>query len=145
MTTKSGCRPSRRKTQHERKRAKSWFKDERVSTLVRHNPMNIGLPLAYFFNFFLSVRRKSSSFTGEKAAYIIRLSEAGIAVTKGEQNADWSWDKVLSVYLNKQCIYIYTAKRQAFLLPLTSKNKAENAAWELIRRYVESTRIFYRK
>ena len=33
MTTKSGCRPSRRKTQHERKRAKSWFKDERVSTL----------------------------------------------------------------------------------------------------------------
>ena len=103
--------------------------------------VGLGLPLAYFGGFYLSVRRQSAAFTGKDAAYVITLDARGMSVSKGKQSAAFLWKQLDSVHRLARCVCVYTDPRHAFLLPSADNSRAVPAAWELITANLDSARV----
>ncbi len=90
-----------------------------------------GMPLIYFLNFHLSVRKaaKDQKLNPPRLVYTVTLTERkdGIHVENGKEKADFLWKNVHRAYRAKNCIYLFITEQRAFLLPVK-----DDEAWHLI-------------
>lgn len=103
----------------------------------------LGLPAAYFLNYFFSVRAQGKKLDGGggKAAYTLFLDGEGVRVTQGENAVEFSWEALLCAYRVKGCVYLYAAERKAFLLP---ERCGGDRAWEMLRKHMAEEKLFDR-
>jgi len=92
--------------------------------------VGLGLPLAYFLSYWLSLRQQLARIAPERIAYTLRLEPGGIQVTSGSQKASYSWETVYMAFRASGCIYLYVEERRAYLLPDGPSGKR---VWELMR------------
>ncbi len=90
------------------------------------------LPLVWLGMFDASVRRqgKRSGLAADKAQYYVTLSDAGIHVRKGQEEADFPWEGAAFARRTRDCLTLYVTASRALLLPECGKS---DAAWALIR------------
>ena len=74
----------------------------------------------------------------EKINYMLSFSAGGIGVIYKTEHVNFDWDHVYHVYRVKDCIYLYMAEQQAYLLP-----EAENSedVWNRILACVPPEKI----
>jgi len=103
--------------------------------------VGLGLPLAYFLSYWLSLRQQLARMEPDRIAYTLRLEPGGIQVTSGTQKASYSWESVHMASRVSGCVYLYVEERRAYLLP---DGPSSRRIWELIRDRLpaEKTRDF---
>jgi len=96
----------------------------------------IGIPSAYFLNFFLSLRKNSldNGLSTEKYVYTLELSKDNdaIIVENGHEHAVYSWEQVFHVYRNTNVSYLYITPQRAFLIPHNCVPDGADALWAFI-------------
>lgn len=97
--------------------------------------VGLGLPLVYFGNFFLSVRKRSRMFTGTTVAYTVTLTDRGITVNKDGQTADYDWSKLFRAYRLGGSVVLYVDPHHAFLL-----TGALDSIWEQVTAHLPGDR-----
>ena len=102
----------------------------------------LGLPAAYFLNFYLSLRRQSAGLAGEKHIYTLELHDdgRGVAVDNGSEYAGYSWQQVFHVYRTETASYLYITPQRAFLIPHSCVEGGADSLWDLICRQVPANR-----
>ena len=95
------------------------------------------LPAAYLFTFFLSVRAKEKRLRAADSpvAYTLHLTEDGLDVSAGKDNAHFSWNSLDSLFRIKGCICIYVQRNRAYLLP-TEGPEEGSALWDWLQGQV---------
>lgn len=99
--------------------------------------VGLGLPTAYILFFLYSVHKKSKQLNLKDAptAYTVKLSPKAMAVTAGEQRAEYAWKDVVAVYRIKHSTCVYVSASRAYLLPV-SEQREENERWDLISQHI---------
>ena len=89
------------------------------------------LPTVWYFMFMQSVRRQVKQFglSDRKVQYFVFLEDKNVRIVKGDETAEFGWDKLYKAYRVVGCIYLYATEQRAFLLP---KCDESDAAWEVI-------------
>lgn len=103
----------------------------------------LGLPAAYFLNYFFSVRAQAGKLDagGGKEVYTLRLDGEGVRATQGENTAEFPWAELMCAYRVEGCVYLYAAERRAFLLP---ERCGGGEAWRMIQKHMPEEKIFDR-
>ncbi len=78
--------------------------------------VGLGLPAVYFGAFLHSVRRQARQLDPREIAYTVTLSDAGVAVRKGKQNASYTWETLCAACRLKRCVCLYVDAQHALLL-----------------------------
>lgn len=99
--------------------------------------VGLGLPAAYFGNFFYSVRKRARQLNPKEIAYTLTLTDTDVVVDKGGQHASYSWDRLLSAHRLHHSACIYVDQTHAFLLP----NDSGDAAWHTIAAHLPSGKV----
>lgn len=96
----------------------------------------LGIPAAYFLNFFLSLRSQCKKMKpGEsRVAYTLTLDEREIRVSNEKESASLPWKKAFAAYRVKDCIYLYAVPQKAYLLPAGCADTEDEKLWALIAR-----------
>lgn len=99
--------------------------------------VGLGLPTAYILFFLHSVHKKSKqlNLSSAPAAYTVSLSPEAVAVTAGEQRAEYTWRDIIYVYRIKHSTCLYVSANRAYLLPVSSQRE-EDKRWALISERV---------
>lgn len=104
----------------------------------------IGIPAAYFLNFFLSLRRQArqKGLSPAKYVYTLELDDAGsgIVVDNGHEHAVYPWEQVFHVYRNVSASYLYITPQRAFLIPHDCVEGGADALWKLLDARVPADR-----
>lgn len=103
----------------------------------------IGIPAAYFLNFFLSLRRQARQEGLSPAKYVYTLDlggDGGIAVDNGHEHAVYPWGQVFHVYRNTSASYLYITPQRAFLLPHDCVKGGADALWKLFEARLPADR-----
>jgi len=100
--------------------------------------VGLGLPLAYFLSYWMSLRQQLARMAPEQIAYTLRLEPAGIQVTSGSRKASYSWETVYMACRVSGCVYLYVEERRAYLLP---DGPSSQRVWELIRDRLPAERV----
>lgn len=100
--------------------------------------VGLGLPAAYILFFLYSVHKKSKQLDLKNApvAYTVSLSPERVAVTAGEQRAEYSWKDILYVYRIRHSTCLYVSPNRAYLLPAADQRE-EDKRWALISEQAE--------
>ncbi len=105
----------------------------------------LGLPAAYFWNFFhnLSVQIKKMGLDKQsRPFYRLLLDDAGLSVwMAGEQDRpepthQYPWQNIHTVYRTPGAIYIYVQQNQAYLL-----NESMDTAWSFLTSVLPAERL----
>lgn len=101
--------------------------------------VGLGLPAAYILTFLYSVFKKAKQLklADAPAAYTVKLSPEFVAVTAGEQRAEYAWKDILYVYRIRHSTCLYVGANRAYLLPV-SNQREEDKRWALILERVPS-------
>lgn len=106
--------------------------------------IGLGLPLAYFASFALSMKQQilSQGLKRPKLVYTLELSEKtkGIGVSNETEHADFEWKKIHHVYRDATATYLFITKSRGFILPHQYIEEGEDALWELISKKVPAER-----
>lgn len=90
--------------------------------------VGLGLPIAYFAGFFLSVRKRARQIDPREIAYTITMNEDGVTVQKGQQHAVYKWEQLHGACRLEHSVCIYVDALHALLLG-DPKNEA---AWNML-------------
>ncbi|MDO5418058.1 MAG: YcxB family protein [Lachnospiraceae bacterium] len=100
------------------------------------------VPGVYFFMFFRSITQQIQKMHIQKptAVYTVRLCAPpqGITITWPQKKTpplSCRWESVCRVYRNKNCIYLFTAENQAFLLPEGQADTDTDTLWEFLVKH----------
>ena len=95
--------------------------------------VGLGLPLAYILIFLSSVSTKAKQLKlgSTPVAYTVSLSPEAVAVTAGEQRAEYAWKDIMYAYRIKRSICLYVGANRAYLPPIASQQE-EAERWSLI-------------
>lgn len=105
------------------------------------------LPFGWLLSFHLSLRAEGRrlKLAQSPETYTLRLTDRGLTVTKDSERADFSWDSVLRVCRLRHCVCLYTAPRQAFLLPVGDIPDVDRLWQRLVQKLpAEKVRDFQR-
>lgn len=106
--------------------------------------VGLGLPLAYFASFALSMKQQivSQGLKRPKLVYTLVLTDKakGIGVSNETEQADYEWKKTHHVYRNLLDTYLFITPARGFILPHHCIEEGEDALWDLIRRKVPQER-----
>lgn len=99
--------------------------------------VGVGLPLAYFVNFYLSVKAQGKKLGGEKApiAYTVRLREEGILAENGKEKVTLGWEQLHGAARLSHSVCLYVSARQAYLLPVEAEEKEGREIWEWVTEH----------
>lgn len=97
--------------------------------------VGLGLPAAYFANFFLSVKAQGKRLGGENVpiAYTVRLREEGVMAEQGRERMTLSWQQLHAAVRLEHSVCIYVTPRQAYLLPGEAGEKSGQEIWDWVR------------
>lgn len=100
--------------------------------------VGVGLPLAYFVNFYLSVKAQGKKLGGESApiAYTVRLREEGILAENGKERVTLGWEQLHGAVRLSHSVCLYVSARQAYLLPGEAEEKVGREIWEWVSEYI---------
>ncbi len=100
--------------------------------------VGVGLPLAYFVNFFLSVKAQGKKLGGENApiAYTVRLREEGILAENGKERMELSWGQLYGAFRLRYSVCLYVSPRQAYLLPGDAQEKEGREIWAWVAEHM---------
>lgn len=100
------------------------------------------LPLGWLLSFHLSVRAETKRLKLSQApvAYTLRLTDQGLSVSNDREQADFSWDQLHSACRLQHCVCLYTAPRQAFLLP-DADLPEKPSFWQDICRFLPPNKV----
>lgn len=99
--------------------------------------VGLGMPIFYFADFFLSLRKQviAQGLKRPQNVYNLELTKEkkGIHISNGKESADYAWKDVYHVYRDTICTYLYMTPARAFLLPHTCLGDHEpDELWALI-------------
>lgn len=96
--------------------------------------VGLGLPAAYFANFFLSVKAQGQRLGGEKApiAYTVRLREEDVMAEQGKEKMTLNWQQLHGAVRLEHSVCIYVSARQAYLLPGEAEEKDGKEIWDWV-------------
>lgn len=100
--------------------------------------VGLGLPLAYFLSYWLSLRQQLSRMVPDRIAYTLRLEAGGVQVTAGSQKASYAWETVYMACRVSGCIYLYVEERRAYLLP---DGPSGQQVWSLMRDHLPPEKV----
>ena len=97
--------------------------------------VGVGLPCAYFLNFFLSLNKQTAG-NGPRLVYTLNLTEAakGICVRNGSERAAYGWADVYHAYRDTLAAYLYITPDRAFILPYACAKEGADALWAFLCR-----------
>lgn len=100
--------------------------------------LGLGLPAAYFANFFLTVKAQGEKLGGENApiAYTVRLREEGVQAEKGKEKVVMDWGQLYGAVRLRHSVCLYATERQAYLLPGEAGERAGDEIWGWVWEYV---------
>lgn len=100
--------------------------------------VGLGLPAAYFVNFFLSVKNQGGRLGGENApiAYTVRLREEGVLAEQGRDRMELGWQQLHGAVRLEHSVCIYVTPRQAYLLPGEAGEKDGGEIWAWVREHM---------
>lgn len=106
------------------------------------------VPGVYFAMFFRSItlQIQKMKLQTPKAVYTVKLEAPPKGITICLEKADakpftCSWSDIYRVYRNTDCIYLYTAPNQAFLLPDGQADAGFDTLWEFLAEYAGDDKI----
>lgn len=97
--------------------------------------VGLGLPGAYFLNFYLSIRAqvKKMGLDRPRTAYALVLSrDGGLSVSTEAERAEYPWEALHAAYRTGDCSYLYVNPRRAFLLPDRQIEGGPESLWTLL-------------
>lgn len=102
------------------------------------------LPAVWLLMYIFSVRNQIKKFglSRFKTQYTLDLDSSGIHVSKDKEKADFTWESVDSLVLDKGCAYLYVSRTRAFLLP---EGESCTAAAELAESILPRGKIIRRR
>ena len=107
-------------------------------------PLGVGivLPLGWLLSFYLSLRTevKKRKLAQAPAAYTLRLTDRGLGVSNGTEQADFPWSQLHQVCRLHRCVCLYTAPRKAFLLPAGSGEETDRL-WQAICKQAPGEKV----
>ncbi len=102
--------------------------------------IGVGLPIAYFANFFQSVSRQARQLKLEtpRDVYCVELSDSGVRVqAAGKQEESFAqhyeWVQLYGAWRTASAVYIYVESNKAYLLPSEQIPGGLDAAWEFVQ------------
>lgn len=100
--------------------------------------VGVGLPLAYFVNFYLSVKAQGQKLGGEKApiAYTVRLREEEILAENGKEKMTLRWEQLHGACRLSHSVCLYVSARQAYLLPGEAEEKEGREIWDWVSEHM---------
>lgn len=103
--------------------------------------VGLGMPVIYFLNFWLSLRRQviELGLKRPQNVYTLELSgdKKGIHVFNDKEKADYEWSRVFHAYRDTLATYLYLNPVRAFVLPHTCLGEHEpDELWALITKKV---------
>ena len=100
--------------------------------------VGLGLPAAYFVNFFLSVKAQGGKLGGENApiSYTVRLREEGVMAEQGKEKMTLSWQQLHGAVRLSHSVCIYVTPRQAYLMPGEAGEKDGEELWDWVREHM---------
>lgn len=109
--------------------------------------IGVGLPLAYFVNFFLSVKTQGKKLGGENGpiAYTVRLREEGILAENGKERMELSWGQLYGAFRLQSSVCLYVSPRQAYLLPGEAEEKEGREIWAWVSEHMPEEKRKERK
>lgn len=102
----------------------------------------LGIPAAYFLNFFLSLQKqaKEQGLGAGKYVYTLELSDGGVTVDNGREHAVYPWNQIFHVYRNVNASYLYITPQRAFLIPHDCVKSGADNLWKLIEAEIPPER-----
>lgn len=100
------------------------------------------LPLGWLLSFHMSVQAEAKrlKLSQSPVAYTLRLTDRGLAVSKGKEKLEYSWEQLYRVCRLHRCICLYVASQRAFLLP-TENISDQDGLWNKICCYLPKEKI----
>lgn len=107
--------------------------------------VGLGMPLVYFVNFFLSLRKQvlDSGLKRPQHVYTLELTPKsnGISISNEKEHADYPWKAVFHVYRDTIATYLYMTADRGFILPHTCIEEGDDDdLWKLIEKKVPKER-----
>ena len=106
--------------------------------------VGLGLPLAYFASFALSVKQQvvASDLRRPRHVYTLELTPKakGIAVSNEKEHAEFEWKKIHHAYRDLMATYLFITPRRGFILPHDCVEEGEDALWELLQKKLPADR-----
>lgn len=106
-----------------------------------------GVVLITYIPYSLNMRAKKQALNGEfsKKTFHYVLSEQGIRVTQGEEEAELNWDQVYKVVASNRNIFVYTSKVNAWIFPKEILGEQKSAFLQLLSEYVDPSKMKVRQ
>ena len=103
--------------------------------------VGLGMPVIYFLNFWLSLRKQviDLGLKRPQNVYTLELTgdKKGIHVFNEKEKADYEWSRVFHAYRDTLATYLYLNPVRAFVLPHTCLGEHEpDELWALITKMV---------
>ncbi len=100
--------------------------------------VGLGLPAAYFANFFLSVKTQGNRLGGKNApiAYTVRLREEGVLAEQGKDRMELEWGQLYAAVRLEHSVCVYVTQRQAYLLPGEAGEKEGREIWDWVLEHM---------
>lgn len=95
--------------------------------------VGLGLPAAYFGNFYHSVRKRAKQLDPREVAYTLTLTEEGVEAEKDGQRVSYSWGQLTEAYRLRRGVCLYAGAKHAFLLP-------DGDAWQRLAAHMDNAR-----
>jgi hypothetical protein len=73
--------------------------------------------------------------------FFYELSEKGIRIFQGEQSQEASWEQIYRVVGNKNGLYVYTNKKNAWIIPATALVSNRDAVVQYLRDHVSKEKV----
>lgn len=105
--------------------------------------VGLGLPAAYFANFFLSVKNQGQRLGGQNApiAYTVRLREEGVLAEQGKDRMELGWQQLYAAVRLQHSVCVYVTARQAYLLPGEAEEKDGEEIWTWVRERMPQEKL----
>lgn len=92
-------------------------------------------------NIYFRSKKQAAQASEEGRSITYTLSEAGVDMYRGDEYAQFTWDRIFKVVEGKSGFYFYLAANQAFVLPFCSFEGKVDAMRELIMKKVEPKKL----
>ena len=102
--------------------------------------VGIGLPAVYIISFLdqINSQAKKNRLSADRKIYTVTLGSEDIAVRHHRQEGETlsvKWNDIAGIYRRRSCVYIYTDKNKAFLLPDGQADVTDSELWEYISEH----------
>jgi len=100
-----------------------------------------GLPAVYVLSFLGQVNAQARKYKldSNREVYTVTLDNDGLTMRGYEKSDDiltLKWQELVGVYRRRHCVYLYTNKNKAFLLPEGQADVTDEELWKYIQDHM---------